>query len=226
MANLLILDASSTFCSVALKTADGVVAQSEVQPRKHAQRLLPMVDEVLVRSGLARQQLDGIAYARGPGSFTGIRIAASVMQGIAMGLDLPVCGISTLQGLAQSQLKPDGQRMLAVLDAHMGEVFWAQYRYENGLALLDGEEHVGSPDLYLANTDETLSAVGNGLKLAPLQHRSGNPDKELVAEDLVPLVLQQWSAGGFGCIEDHQPVYLREGVAWKKLAEQPSLLKR
>ena len=101
MANLLILDASSSLCSVTLLNGEQRYDLSETQPRRHAQRLLPMVDEVLQLAGLPKAELDGIAYARGPGSFTGIRIAVSVVQGIAMGLDIPVYGFSTLQMLAQ-----------------------------------------------------------------------------------------------------------------------------
>lgn len=225
MANLLILDASSHICSVALVRPEGVVGLAEQQPRKHAQRLLPMVDELLQQLQFNKDQLDGIAYARGPGSFTGIRIAASVMQGIAMALDIPVAGISTLQGLAQKSMAEDGQSCVSVIDAHMGEVFWAHYERRQGLAHLLGEEHVCTPEQFLQDAPKVM-AVGNGLSLQALAALGGDAEATLTAEDLAPLVLDAWENSLFGDIDQHPPVYLRDGVAWKKLSEQPSLLKR
>jgi tRNA threonylcarbamoyladenosine biosynthesis protein TsaB len=226
MANILIVDASSSLCSVALLRPEGVIAVHEHQPRKHAQRLLPMVDELLQSSGVSRDQLTAVAYGRGPGSFTGIRIAASVTQGIAMALDLPVAGISTLQALAQKTLKSSGEQCIAVLDAHMGEVFWAPYQYEDGLAQPLAPESVCSPADFLAQAPAGMNAVGNGLALVELSQWPGNADEVLLAEDMVPLVEAAWQHQQFGDMDAHAPVYLRDGVAWKKLAEQPSLLKR
>ncbi|GGY45068.1 tRNA (adenosine(37)-N6)-threonylcarbamoyltransferase complex dimerization subunit type 1 TsaB [Bacterioplanes sanyensis] len=198
----------------------------EHQPRKHAQRLLPMVEELLSSNGVYRDQLTAIAYGRGPGSFTGIRIAAAVTQGIAMALDLPVAGISTLQALAQKTLQSPGEQCIAVLDAHMGEVFWAPYQYNNGLAQPMAPERVCSPADFLAHAEADMPAVGNGLALNELCHWPGNADQVLLAEDMAPLVEYAWQQQQFGDIELHAPVYLRDGVAWKKLAEQPSLLRR
>src|SRR5690554_8240057 len=101
MTCLLVVDASSTLCSVALSNQGQQWHISEEQPRRQAQRLLPMVDELLKKSQVSKQALQGIAYGCGPGSFTGIRIAASVTQGIALALDLPALGLSSLQAVAQ-----------------------------------------------------------------------------------------------------------------------------
>ena len=243
MANLLILDASSSLCSVTLLNGEQRHDLSETQPRRHAQRLLPMVDEVLQLAGLPKAELDGIAYARGPGSFTGIRIAVSVVQGIAMGLDIPVYGFSTLQMLAQqSAASLDGQpdRIVSILDAHMGEVFWGVYqRQDNGIWTLVGDEHVGAPDVCAAALAEAFGSesesnwclAGNGVKLLP--ETMPVPTQCARLEDIEPLcgfatapVQAAWQQQLFGELDQYPPVYLRDSVAWKKLDEQPSLLKR
>ena len=108
MANLLIVDASSSLCSVSLIADDRIISLEERQPRRHAQRLLPLVDDVLAQAGVARQALDGLAFGRGPGSFTGIRIALSMVQGIALGLDIPVLGVSSLEMLASARADQEG----------------------------------------------------------------------------------------------------------------------
>jgi len=227
---ILVLDASSTLCSVALGDGQQQWHITENQPRRHAQRLLPMVDEVIIQSGLERSQIAGIAYGCGPGSFTGIRIAASVMQGLSMALDIPVVGISSLQAVAQAVFNQTGAtEVMAVMDAHMGEVFWGNYQRNGELSSLEGKEKVGSPAEFLAGIHNHSGLIaGDGVFLEPLkdiisQQWGGiNPD----AQVMLPLALAQWNSSSFSDPEQHQPVYLRDSVAWKKLDEQPSLLKR
>ena len=101
MPTLLALDASSTACSCALIRDQLIVQRFEIAPREHTRLLLPMVDEVLAEAGVSLGQLDAIAYGQGPGSFTGLRIAAGVAQGLAYGADLPLMGVSTLEALAR-----------------------------------------------------------------------------------------------------------------------------
>jgi tRNA threonylcarbamoyladenosine biosynthesis protein TsaB len=235
MATLLVLDASSVYCSVSLIRDEQTFHLTERQPRRHAQRLLPMVDEILSASAVPRAQLDGIAFGCGPGSFTGIRIAISVAQGIALGLDLPVYGFSGLQIVAQQALgRTRADRVMAVMDAHMGEVFWAEFQRTNGLAVLDGPERVGSPTI----CNETLASftgavAGNGIAVAGVLTESSVSgyadlmvDCEPLSEFAVPVVRRAWEQGKFTGADQCSPVYLRDSVAWKKLDEQPSLLKR
>jgi len=229
MSCLLVVDASSALCSVAVGLQENHWHISEHQPRGHAQRLLPMVSEVLVQAGIQRQQLQGIAYGRGPGSFTGIRIAASVMQGIALALDIPVAGISSLQAVAQQVLdSSSADRVMAVMDAHMGEVFWGLYERDGEYSRLIGQEHVGSPDLFLQTVaDMDCPLAGNGLALESLADLDGQyKEVQPLALTMLKLAEPVWQGGGFGAVDEHQPVYLRDTVAWKKLDEQPSLLNR
>ena len=236
MANLLILDASSSLCSVSLLTGQQNWHLCEDQPRRHAQRLLPMVDEVLTQAGLNRQQLDGIAYGRGPGSFTGIRIAASVMQGIALALDLPVYGVSSLQAIAQQLVETGsyqpGQQIAVIMDAHMGEVFWGIYQLQdNGQTLLLNSEQVAVPEVCLEQLQQFDGIyAGDGLTLEPIQaalpQDKCNGAIQPATEFMTALVKQAWHDQQFADEEQYAPVYLRDSVAWKKLDEQPSLLKR
>lgn len=121
---LLAIDTSTEFCSVALWQDGETRVRRTLAGQMHSSLLLPMVDELLVDAGLSLRQLDGIAYGAGPGSFTGLRIACAVTQGLAFGADLPVVGVSTLESIAQ---QTDADRVLTALDARMAEVYWAAY---------------------------------------------------------------------------------------------------
>ena len=229
MSVILTLDASSSLCSVALTDGQETWHITEHQPRRHAQRLLPMVDEIISRAGISRDALNAIAYGRGPGSFTGIRIAASVMQGMVMALDIPVAGISSLQSIAQSVFdQSDADRVLAIMDAHMGEVFWGIFQRDGKLCRAVTEEKVGPPDACLADIAQFNGVLaGDGLNLEAFAGCSQTwaevyPD----ASVMLTLARSDWQQGRFAGPEQHQPVYLRDSVAWKKLDEQPSLLKR
>ena len=209
MTCLLVLDASSTLCSVALLANNQNWHLTEEQPRRHAQRLLPMVDDIVRQAG--------------------IRIAASVMQGIALALDISVAGISSLQAVAQAVFNnSDAQQVMAIMDAHMGEVFWGCYERNGATCRLVGSEKVGAPEQCLQELS-TFNGVlaGDGLALPALahldQHWAGVKPQ---ADVMLPLAQQAWQQQQFAAPHDHQPVYLRESVAWKKLAEQPSLLRR
>ena len=235
MATLIVLDASSSFCSVALVRGDQSFELTELQPRRHAQRLLPMVDELLAAQGVARRELQGVAFGRGPGSFTGIRIAISVAQGISLGLDIPVYGFSSLAAVAQQVMMTQAApRVMVVMDAHMGEVFWGAFELRDGLAVAVSVEQVGSPERCaadLAQFDGVLA--GNGLTVTgvvndELRTRAVGilETVEPLAGFAVPLVSSAWAHGEFAGADQYAPVYLRDSVAWKKLDEQPSLLKR
>lgn len=122
---ILAIDTATEACSVAVWNQGEIHALFELCPREHTQRILPMVQQVLAESGLALNQLDALAFGRGPGSFTGVRIGIGIAQGLALGADLPMLGISTLQTMAQGAWRVCGaERVLAAIDARMGEVYW------------------------------------------------------------------------------------------------------
>ena len=123
---LLAIETATEACSVALLVNGILTTRSELAPRRHAELLLPMCDEVFAEAGIARSQLDAIAVGRGPGAFTGVRLAVSAAQGIALGLDRPIVAVSSLAALALDA--PDnGAPILALIDARMGEVYAARW---------------------------------------------------------------------------------------------------
>jgi len=141
--NILAIDTSTEACSAAILRDDGAIfSEFEIAPRQHTRLLPAMMDSVLKDSGLAKRLLTHCAFANGPGAFTGIRIAAATVQGIAIGLGIPVVQISTLAVLAQTCLdKHAVDSVLVALDARMGEVYWAMYKRDKlGLAALQSTE--------------------------------------------------------------------------------------
>lgn len=121
---ILALDTSTEYCSVALWQDGTVTERCELVGQKHSERLMEMLDALLREAGVKLAQLDGIAFGMGPGSFTGVRIACGATQGLALGADLPVVGVCTLQALAEASGR---QRVIAALDARMEEIYHAAY---------------------------------------------------------------------------------------------------
>ena len=143
--NILAIDTATEACSAALHIDGVVTTKYEVAPRKHAELILTMVDELLSESNLSLTQLDALAFGRGPGAFTGVRIATGVIQGLAMSANLPVVPVSTLAALAQGAISASKQIACAI-DARMGEVYWATYQANKaGIMQLIGEESVCPP---------------------------------------------------------------------------------
>ena len=139
---ILALDTATEACSAALLSGDGsVYERHDIAPRRHAELILPMVDGILTEAGLGLNDLDAIAFGRGPGAFTGVRIAAGVTQGLALGAGLPVIPVSSLAALAQPALGK-AAIVLPAIDARMGEVYWAAYESDqDGLVTaLAGEQ--------------------------------------------------------------------------------------
>ena len=164
---ILALDSATEACSVALGL-DGRVLERYVElERGHAEQLLPMVGEVLAEGGITLGALDAIAFGRGPGGFTGVRLAASVVQGLAFGAGLGVVPVSNLAAVAQraADLHPDARRVLAVNDARMREVYWAEFDVGGPLSI-QGAEHVTAAAevvLPMKASDSPWVAAGRGL---------------------------------------------------------------
>ncbi|MGI8427626.1 MAG: tRNA (adenosine(37)-N6)-threonylcarbamoyltransferase complex dimerization subunit type 1 TsaB [Actinomycetota bacterium] len=125
---VLAIDTATEACSAAILVAGEVYERFLIAPRRHSALILPMVEEVLAEASVSLRQLDGLCFGRGPGSFTGVRIATGVIQGLALASDLPVAPVSTLAALAQGAFRPGGAEcIVAALDARMGEVYLGIY---------------------------------------------------------------------------------------------------
>ena len=146
---ILAIDTATEACSVALWNDGTVNAHFELCPREHTQRILPMVQDILTTSGTSLTDINALAYGRGPGSFTGVRIGIGIAQGLALGAELPMIGVSTLMTMAQGAWRKNGAtRVLAAIDARMGEVYWAEYqRDENGIWHGEETEAVLKPEI-------------------------------------------------------------------------------
>ena len=144
---ILALDTATENCSAAL-LIDGTVISRELPGQGHAGQILPMISEVLAAGEVALRALDAIAFGRGPGGFTGVRLAASVTQGLAFGVGIPVVPVSNLQALAQRHFAADSamERVLVCTDARMREVYWGCFERRDGLAAPVGDEQLSAPE--------------------------------------------------------------------------------
>ncbi|MBD0787075.1 tRNA (adenosine(37)-N6)-threonylcarbamoyltransferase complex dimerization subunit type 1 TsaB [Vibrio sp. Y2-5] len=227
-AKILALDTATEQCSVALMVGDKVYSRSEFAPRDHTKKILPMVDEVLKEAGLALSDLDALAFGRGPGSFTGVRIGIGIAQGLAFGADLPMIGVSTLAAMAQGAYRQHGVTHVAsAIDARMSEVYWGRFeRQEDGSWNEVDAECVIPPSVLaeeVQKDDKTWAKVGTGweayaddlaaLPLTLIESEILYPD----SQDIVYLAQFEWAKGNTTVVEDSSPVYLRDTVAWKKL---------
>ena len=225
---ILAIDTATEACSVALQDPTASYAEFELCPREHTQRILPMVRDILDRAATKLADIDVLAYGRGPGSFTGVRIGIGIAQGLALGAALPMVGVSTLATMAQGAWRRTGAtRVLAAIDARMGEVYWAEYvRDESGVWQGEASEAVLKPEAVaerLTGLSGEWATVGTGWLAWPdLAQNSGLVlrDGETTlpeAEDMLPLAYQAFSAGKAVPVEQAEPVYLRNEVTWKKL---------
>ena len=194
---ILAIDTATEACSVALWNDGTVNAHFELCPREHTQRILPMVQDILTTSGTSLTDINALAYGRGPGSFTGVRIGIGIAQGLALGAELPMIGVSTLMTMAQGAWRKNGAtRVLAAIDARMGEVYWAEYqRDENGIWHGEETEAVLKPEIVHERMQQLSGewvTVGTGWQAWPdLGKESGLVlrDGEVLlpaAEDMLP----------------------------------------
>ncbi len=218
---ILALETSGNCCSAALLIDDRLEQRREHAPRRHADLILGMLEALLEDAGLRLTALDAIAYGQGPGSFTGVRIAAAVAQGVAFGAGRPVIGISTLAAIARAAFRQTGQRKIAcALDARMGEVYWGCYRIDDngGEATLLDEEVVIAPERTPRLADAGWLPAGSGWGAYPaLQDRH---QAELLPEGLAVSSeasdIAQLARAAFDQAQRPDravPVYLRNRVA-------------
>jgi tRNA threonylcarbamoyladenosine biosynthesis protein TsaB len=217
---ILALDTSTEYCSVAL-WRDGEVDAREVRAgQRHSELLLPMVDELLGRHGLAVKDLDGIAFGQGPGSFTGLRIGCGVVQGLAFGAGIGVVGVGTLAAMA---LASGADRVVCCLDARMGEIYHAVYSRAGA-----GWESLQPPSVCAPSVAPALPAgswtgCGSGFAAhGPVlqRHYAGRlsaimPEVFPHARDISRLAAGEFEAGRAQAAEHAVPLYIRDKVALK-----------
>ncbi len=229
MMKVLAIDTATDNCSCALKVGDEVFEESVIAPQQHAQLLLPMIDKLMERGGVAREELDGLVFGRGPGSFTGLRIATAAAQGIAYALEIPVVGVSTLQALAHSQFRLQGQAFsVACIDARMNEVYWGAYQTHGyGNTVLLGEERVEAPERVNAPDDRNWQLVGSGTLVCqkvqlPLAAGAGDFQARSLpqAVDMLALAAPKLEKGEGVAADQALPVYLRNKVALTEAERQ------
>jgi tRNA threonylcarbamoyladenosine biosynthesis protein TsaB len=224
--NLLAIETATECCSVALVAGARTFGRSELAPRRHAELLLPMCDEVLAEAGIDRRDLDALAVGRGPGAFTGVRLAISAAQGIALALGIPVVPVSSLAALAM-QAPAHGADVLAVIDARMGEVYSGLFRRSREGVEAIGEETVGPADALRVRSAGAPSVIGTGWssyrdaieKALGSQPRWADGERYPQAADVARLAAPIAAAGGGIAADRVRPLYLRDKVALT-LAEQ------
>lgn len=218
---LLALETVHDTCSVCLY-ADGNVLASQVvhAPRKQTQLILPMIDEVLSKQQMTLVDVTAIAFNRGPGSFSGIRINTAVAQGLAFAHDIVCVPVSGLQAQAQAVFDQHGDihQITIINDAKMKEVYLATFtRTEHGLAQIVGEEQLLPLDAELRDIHHVS---GDGVELVKLPSQANViPPVDMTAEHLARLAWVDLENSRGVAAKDAQPVYLRHN-AWKTLAEQ------
>jgi len=224
---LLAIDTATEACSVALNLDGEIIERYTIEPRSHASQVLPMVDALLAETGLLLTGLDAIAFDRGPGSFTGIRIGTSVVQGLAFGAELPVIPVSSLVILAQAAVdKIQVPDMVAMLDARMAEVYWAVFKKTNGAFMLQGEERLSAP-AKLALPAGQWAVIGPGWgayedtlqQNAAIEWTERLPDALPRAADLATLAATIWKEQGGVEAKQALPLYLRHNVAKKQAGQ-------
>lgn len=218
--NILALDTSTEFCSVAV-WQDGAVQQRVVHAgQSHSTVLLEMVDAVLQDGGLRLDALDGIAYGAGPGSFTGLRIACATAQGLAFAAGIPLMGIGTLQALAEGC---GAERVICCLDARMQEIYHAAYRREEGAYIEVSAPRVCAPDAAPQLEDNGWTGCGSGFAVyrEVLGQRYGvqlaviDDTAHPQARNIAQLAAPVFASGGGIPAEQAAPLYVRDRVALK-----------
>ncbi len=240
MATLLALDASTEACSVALLHNGEKTSLDELANRAHTQRILPMIDNLLSQSGLKLNQMDAIVFGQGPGSFTGVRVGAGIVQGLALGADLPVIGISNLEAMAQQAYeRHNATQVMTAIDARMNEVYFSQIKHQ--LICLPDQldkfsqwetliaEEVASPKAVIKQLSENATLmqashwqrVGTGWNVySEFWHVGLDLNSDILlpsARFMLSLALPKFLQKQWQEATSVEPVYLRNQVTWKKL---------
>ncbi len=241
---LLALELATEACSVALWVDGDVRERFEIAPRRHAELALPWAEQLLAEAGLKKSQLDAIAVGRGPGAFTGVRLAIAIGQGIALALDRPIVPVSTLAALAAGSLLGRGleptetagpdvpaRRVFASIDARMSEIYTGAFELHGGDIRALSAEAVLAPGLAeLPGDRDDWHGVGTGFAACDgalssrLQSRFVSIDPAALprAAAVAHLAAAAFARGEAVAPEQAEPAYLRNHVALT-IAEQKAL---
>jgi tRNA threonylcarbamoyladenosine biosynthesis protein TsaB len=222
--NLLALDSATEACSAALLHEGALFERYELIGRGHAERLLPMADELLAEARTGLSALDGIAFGRGPGSFTGLRIAAGTTQGLAAGAKIPVLPVSDLAAVAMAAWRLSGKdHILVCMDARMGQVYWAAFDCRADSPQAVTEEAVANPGEVAPPGGESWFGAGHGFAAYPalaenLGARLAGTAPELLprASDILRIAAVDFAAGRGLPAAQALPVYLRNEVVHRR----------
>ncbi len=215
---LLAIDTSTEACSCALYIDGETQSRSQLTQQQHTKLILPMADELLAEADIKPNQLDGIAVGKGPGSFTGLRIACGVAQGIAFAVDIPIAPISSLATLAQAAyIETNEQQVLAIIDARMEEVYYGYYGLNTqNIMQCQIKDQVAKPEDIDLPTIGKWYGTGSGWIYAEiLKNKLGTLlqnykiDKYPQADAMIPLALDLFKQGKVVAAENISPVYLR-----------------
>lgn len=223
---LLAIETSSELASCALLVGETVTTRESSGVRTHSQAILPMVQDLLASAGIALRDVDAIAFGAGPGSFTGVRTACGITQGLAFGAQLPVVPLVTLDAMALACRERTGANdILVLLDARMGEVYWAQYRYADGWQTVVAPA-LCAPEAVTPVAVDGLVACGTGLTAYPQAFADSPfaagapPDILPHARELVRLGALALAAGQTVDAAAAQPLYLRNKIAYTSAERQ------
>lgn len=231
---ILAIESTTEACSVALNQNGSITELFEIAPRQHTRLLLNMVDKILKQQGIARQEINAIAFCRGPGAFTGLRITTGVAQGLAFGLNVPLIPVSSLAALAQGAYRDSSSKQthfLSCLDARKSEVFWGIFTVENGYAKPLIDESVSASEDIVTSLQRLNSSVersniknwqvvGTAVEIIK---KINEPSLTFVdsatenihyphAHDVALLAAKEYEWGNTVNAEQAVPVYLRNNV--------------
>ena len=226
---LLAIDTTESGCSAALHIDGENHGIFELAPRKHSELILPMIDRVLSDADVSQKQLDAVAFCRGPGSFTGVRIAAAVAQGLAVAQNLPIVAVSSLTALAQGCYRRLGKtQVLAGLDARMSEVYWSACELREGVMQEIDNEVVSRIEHLSPTQGDQWWGVGSAWdEFEPElqdqfagQVQGVDKGQTIDALDVAALAAVAYENGEIVSIDQAVPIYLRDDVAAKPKAKR------
>lgn len=219
---ILAIETSSNACSAALLINNAIIECYELAPQRHAQLILPMVNNLLAEAAIKLSQVDALAFGCGPGSFTGVRIAASVVQSLAFGANLPIIAISTLRALAQGAFENWGAlKVLSGIDARMDEIYFGVYEFAAGFMRQQISDDLYKPDnVPLLPLGGEWFGVGDAWEVYAeilgkrLRNRITRTETQFYprARDVAKLAQAEFLAGNFIAADEAVPVYLRNKV--------------